>query len=183
MNLRMPLRVALAASAALLAAGCSYVNPITTNETYAASDGLLIDIGDVRGANVLVVKADGGSAVVGTLFNRGTDDTTVSVAIEGVVVIVQVEAGDSVRLGFDEGDVPVVGGEVSTAGLLEPVTVTVGDETQTVATPIVDDTLPEYAGLVADLEAYLAAEAAAASPSPSASAEPSPSPSVSAAEE
>ena len=184
MNTRMPLRVALAASAALMAAGCSYVNPITTNETYAASDGILADIDDLRSLNLLVVSADGGSAVTGTFANLGDDDLTVSVTLAGVTTPVEVEAGEAVVLGFGDDAVAVVGGEVATAGLLEPVDVAIGGDVLTLATPIVDDTLPEYAASVAALDAYLAEQAAAApSPSPSASGAPSPSPSPSAAGE
>ncbi|ACQ79033.1 putative lipoprotein [Beutenbergia cavernae DSM 12333] len=144
--------IALVAAAALVA--CS---PITTNEQYAASDGVLVSLGDdaspaVTGENVLVVSEAEGEpgVVIGALTNRTDGPRSVTVSLDGVALtIVRVDAGETVTIGTESGpqiDIPAVPappGAVTDLGFETP-----EDGAVTVAVPVLDGTLPEYADLL-----------------------------------
>ncbi|WP_062387723.1 hypothetical protein [Demequina iriomotensis] len=139
----------LAAALALTVAGCSTINPITTQMAYDASDGVSVEIGEVTGLNLLVItEAEGSAAVLtGSLRNAGDEDVTVSASIDGAeIASIDVPAGATVRLGGDEGEAAVTGTSTAAPGLLQDVsfqTETAGQVTEQV--PVLDGTLPEYA--------------------------------------
>lgn len=146
-----PTRSLVAAAMAIVTlTACS---PITTAGPYAASDGVRFELGQhVVGDNLMVLAAAEGAqgTVVGTLTNRGPDDTVVSMAIDGEPVTdVDVSAGQTVRLGpgFDiEVPLEAVG---APPGATVPVTVSSPAVGATaLSLPVLDGTLAEYADLV-----------------------------------
>lgn len=152
MSLPLRARLACAVIAAVAVAGCSYVNPITTQENYAAGDGLQVEVGDVRGLNLMVISPGAGeqAVLVGTLVNNGIDDAVVSIALDAATVTdVPVAAGTHVFLGPEAGQLLVTGQPEAQPGLLARVTfATDAQGTVTRELQVFDGTLPEYAGLV-----------------------------------
>jgi hypothetical protein len=133
-------------------AGCSATNQITTQDSYAASDGVQVEIGDVQGENLLLVaaEADAPGALQGALTNRGDDTVTVSVSTDGDAEQIRVRAGETVLLGGTEGE-DVVLSTPDAPGALTTLTLSSGPGgTQEVRVPVLDGTLPEYADLVPD---------------------------------
>lgn len=77
---------AVAAAAALpLLSACATYSPATTMIPYNASDGTSLQLGQIEGANLLVVgSAKGGEGVLsGALVNTGTDSVEVAVSTQG----------------------------------------------------------------------------------------------------
>ncbi|WP_062292605.1 hypothetical protein [Demequina phytophila] len=147
--MKHPVRVlSLAAAVALATAGCSAVNPITTQQAYDASDGMSVEVGDVKGLNLLVItEGEGEPAVlIGSLHNYGEEPIEVSVGLgTGEAVAVEVPAGTSVQLGGEEDETHVTGTSSAAPGGLQDVVLMseqAGTITETV--PVLDGTLPEY---------------------------------------
>ncbi|WP_084104855.1 hypothetical protein [Demequina sp. NBRC 110056] len=143
---------AAASLAALALAGCSYVNPITTKENYAASDGSQLIVGEVEALNLIVVtEAEGSPAtLIGTLYNGSSEDITVDVTFDGATsTSVDVPSMGSTRLGPD-GDATEVSGTAPAApGLLaETSFVSATEGAYSVEVPVMDATLPEYQSVV-----------------------------------
>lgn len=143
-------------AAALTLTGCSATNQMTTEKEYNASDGVGGHVGDIRAINFLVAseaKGDPG-ALLGALANSGHDDETVTVSLGTDGQRVRVPAGQTVLLGAPGGNadadetivfptVPQPPGAV--------VTVTVATQNAgsiNLEVPIVDGSMPEYAGSV-----------------------------------
>ncbi|QHT58034.1 hypothetical protein GXP71_19395 [Cellulomonas sp. H30R-01] len=187
-RLRTPrlLAIAGATAAALALAGCSATNPITTQDEYAASDGVRVTVGEIRGDNLMVLSdGDGAPGVLhGGLVNDGSEDERVTFTFEGSEpTTVDVPAGATVLLdgtdGDDRADVRLAAVETIPGGL---VSLTLGTDTWGASTfdvPVLDGTLPEYAGLVPT-----PTPTATPTPTPTAtetaSAEPTPSPTATA---
>ncbi len=77
---------AVAAAAALpLLSACATYSPATTMIPYNASDGTSLQLGQIEGANLLVVgSAKGGEGVLsGALVNTGADAVEVAVSTQG----------------------------------------------------------------------------------------------------
>lgn len=76
--------VAAVAAVPLLSA-CSTLSPAQTAAPYSASDGSRVQLGQLEGANLLVVGSAKGSAGVlsGALVNKGNDDLQVAVSTQG----------------------------------------------------------------------------------------------------
>lgn len=140
-------------AAGLVLSGCSATNPLTTQDEYSASDGVRVTLGDVRASNLLVLSAAEGEIGVlhGALINDGTQDETVTLTFEGAEpTTVELPGGATVLLdgSDDEGhaDVPVDAVAAPPGGTV-PLTVATGASgAQTLEVPVLDGTLPEYAG-------------------------------------
>jgi len=159
-------RAAAVALAALALAGCSAMNPITTQNHYAPSDGVQVQIGDdAKALNLLVVTTakDAPAVLTGSLYNGGTEDLKITLSIDGTIVdTVPVPANSTVRLGTAEGQTLVQGASPAAPGGLAGVWIgTLELGTPQVQVPIVDGTLEEYAGIIDSIPALPA-------PSPSA---------------
>ncbi|WP_084039248.1 hypothetical protein [Demequina sp. NBRC 110053] len=146
---------ALASLAALALAGCSYVNPITTQENYAASDGSQVQMGAVEGLNLIVVSPGAGEpgTLIGTLHNSSAEDIDVQVTFDGeTMTTVTVPAGQNQQLGPADGATEVPGTTEVLPGLTtEAALMSSTDGTFTVEVPVMDGTLPEYADVLAEL--------------------------------
>jgi hypothetical protein len=133
---------------------------LTALKPYAASDGLQVTAGDVRGLNLIMFTRGAGApaALTGTLANTGTTNATATLEVAGTSVTVEVPAGSSVKLGFGDGDTSVVAPVAPTApGLIGTVTLTVGGTSTKAPVPVLDGTLPEYAPVLDAMDAYVAA--------------------------
>lgn len=139
------------AVAAVALAGCSYVNPITTQQYYAASDGVHLNIDDIEAQNLILFTSGAGepAALVGTLVNRGTDDIELRVSFDGeTATVVAAPAGTSVALSpLDGVEVPgispVLPGQVTEVGFA-----TDRDGYFSMNIPVMDGTLPQYTAIV-----------------------------------
>lgn len=142
---------AIAAVAVVAVAGCSYVNPITTQEYYAASDGVHVNIDDIEAQNlILFTSGEGEPAVLtGALVNRGTEDVQLRVSLDGETSTeVTAPAGSVVNLSPIDGvevagTSPVIPGQLTQVGFI---TDAQGQFTQHV--PVMDGTLPQYAPII-----------------------------------
>lgn len=139
----LPLALGIVATAA-----CS---PITTQNQYAASDGILVDIADgVRGINLLVVSDGDGAAgsLLGAIANNTGDDVSVTVGPEGGQPLeIPVNAGQTVYLNTDTGFAAQFGMVDAAPGATLPIVlITDGGDPTTVEVPVLDGTLPEYEG-------------------------------------
>jgi len=146
-------RAAAAALIALALAACSAINPITTQNRYAPSDGVQTQIGDdAKALNLLVVTTakDAPAVLTGSLYNGGSTDLNITVSIDGTIVdTVPVAAGSTVQLGTGENQTLVQGTSPAAPGGLAGVWVgTLELGTAQVQVPVVDGTLDEYAGIV-----------------------------------
>lgn len=151
--MKSPIATSVVAGAAVLAlAGCSYVNPITTQEVYAPSDGRMLELGDVEAFNLIVVSEGEGepATLIGSLYNDADEDITVQVTFDGETVTeVIAPAGDTVQMGPDGEATEVSGTALVQPGLLvETVFVSEAEGTFAIDVPVMDGTLPEYASVV-----------------------------------
>lgn len=145
------LAAATTALAVVALAGCSYVNPITTQEYYAASDGVHLNIDDVEAQNLIVFTSGEGepAALVGTLVNRGSEDMELQVTFDNqVATAITAPAGSSVILSPIDGvealgTSPVIPGQLTDVAFL-----TDADALFTYSIPVMDGTLPQYTDIV-----------------------------------
>lgn len=134
---------------AAVLSGCSVTNQITTEEQYAASDGVRATLGDVTAENLLLIAeaADAPGALQGAFTNRGDEAVTVEVATTGSAERVRVAAGETVLLGGQDGEEVVLDTPAPPGATTEVTLSTGAGGTETVQVPVLDGTLPEYEGL------------------------------------
>jgi hypothetical protein len=137
----------------LALAGCSATNPMTTQDAYSASDGVVAVLGDVRGLNLLVLseaEGDPGS-LQGGLVNDGTSDRLVTLAVGDQATTVSVGPKETVLLGLgrgtDEGHAEVLFPAMEVPpGAMQPITISTPEAGSTVVeVPVLNGILPEYA--------------------------------------
>lgn len=151
-----PARVALVAVIGAVAlVGCSTVNPIITQKDYAPSDGLQVQIGDVRALNLLIITTGEGepASLTGSLHNAGESAEDIIFALDGQHgVSVSVPAGALVKLSLD-GDASVVAPAPAAPGRIATISIQ-SDDTGVITTPVpvLDGTLPAYRPELAALE-------------------------------
>ena len=141
--------LALAASALVLA-GCSATNPVTTTKAYAASDGLDQTLGSLTFGNLLVLTAAEGDpgTVLGSVTNAATSEATVTIGIAGDETTLPVPAGATVLLGPETTAVPLSSVPAAPGALVELVLASTADGSVTLQVPVLDGTFPQYATLV-----------------------------------
>ncbi|WP_448059042.1 hypothetical protein [Cellulomonas hominis] len=144
--------VALALVSALGLTACSTTNPQTTTRAYSPSDGVRAEVGQLTAENLLIVSAAAGEpgALQGALTNRGTErlTVTVSTADQQDAATLRVTAGETLLLGGEDGT-DVTFTTTDPPGATTDLTLTTGQGgTESVAVPVLDGTLPEYAALV-----------------------------------
>ncbi|MFV0633716.1 hypothetical protein [Demequina sp.] len=143
---------AVATLAALALTGCSYVNPITTKDNYAASDGVQAVTGEIEALNLLIIAegADQPATLIGTLYNSSAEDIEVQISFDGATnTTVTVPARGDSRLGPDGDATEVAGTATVMPGLIAPtVLVTQEEGPITAQVPVMDGTLPEYQAVI-----------------------------------
>jgi len=145
---------AAVALALLGATGCGAINEQATTKQYAASDGIVRNVGDVKLRNLLIVAADEAEPgrIIGTAVNTSSSPVELSFEAEGGTAQVTIPANSEYR--FDDVAEDEVEGEAVLAqagampGALAPVTVTAASDSEELQIPVVDGTLPEYAQYV-----------------------------------
>ncbi|MGW6130081.1 hypothetical protein ACWFNE_08660 [Cellulomonas sp. NPDC055163] len=148
LHLRLSATVAVALVGAGLA-GCSATNPITTQRPYAASDGVRATLGDLTAENLLVLTSGAGepASLQGAVSNDGAEALEVTFALEDGTEVgtVEVGPGDGVLLGGTDGE-QLLFTSVDVPGATTDVTITTATGgSETIAVPVLDGTLPEYA--------------------------------------
>lgn len=115
----------LGATIGLLPA-CSTLSPVTTQTSYAPSDGVNAKLGDIAAENLLIVGEKGSNGVLsGALINRASTAVEVTIAVKGQPqpVKVTLPADDLVKVGGASRQSQVVVGDLAQrAGTLLTVT-------------------------------------------------------------
>ncbi|TRW43230.1 hypothetical protein [Georgenia yuyongxinii] len=143
-------RSAIAATmlgAALVLAGCSVANPITTQMAYAPSDGIRVEVADgvvVENLMVLTESKGGEGHVVGAVVNRSKENALVTLILGegGGGVPVRVPAGGTADLLADGVTVASVG--VAPGAVLPSTVGAEGAGQVSVDVPVLDGTIPPY---------------------------------------
>lgn len=136
---------ALAAATAL--AGCSFINPIQTQELVALSDGVQVWVDPgLRADNITVLTSAEGETgvVIGTLAND-TDEAaefTLSIADGGITT--EVGAGEVVQF-TEENPVFIPQVPVAPGQFIEAELSVAGHGSETALVPVLDDTLSHFA--------------------------------------
>ena len=134
----------------LSATGCSYINPQSTDQQYAASDGVRTDLGSLQLRNILIVSSgtDKPGRVIGAVYNTSDSDVRLTITgAGGSSTEFTVKSEGQYMLNQDEP--PAVLDSVSAApGQMEKLTLSQdgskGPQTQDLSVPVLDGTLKEY---------------------------------------
>ena len=134
----------------LSATGCSYINPQSTDQQYAASDGVRTDLGSLQLRNILIVSngTDKPGRVIGAVYNTSDSDVRLTITgAGGSSTELTVKSEGQYMLNQDEP--PAVLDSVSAApGQMEKLTLSQdgskGPQTQDLSVPVLDGTLKEY---------------------------------------
>ena len=142
--------LALAAAAALSLTACSATNPVTTNQPYAASDGLDATLGSLEFGNLLVLSAaqDAPGTVLGSVTNTSDTGARLEIGMSGDLTPVAVPAGETVLLGPQDTAVDLATVPAPPGALVEIVMSSDTDGSASLRTPVLDGTLEQYATLV-----------------------------------
>lgn len=134
----------IAASTALLSS-CAWASPIQTQESYAASDGIRVALGEdekVRVENLFVLTSAAGETaqVFGALVNDTKDEVTIGLSVADLTEEFDLDAGQVLHLN-DELD--TFTDDTAEPGATIPITLTFqGSFTGDV--PVLDGTIPPY---------------------------------------
>ena len=170
MKFRAAASVALAAAVALGLAGCNMISPQRTTMSYDASDGVSASVGDFELRNVLVLVDQQGAEtptsgkLVLTVVDAARKGGSIKVAAPGAATTITVPANQPVTtVGFGEGaeQITIDGVDLAPGGLVELTFTAAGGSSETVAVPILDGTLAEYATLLPTAPAPEAPDATA----------------------
>ncbi len=152
--MRVRTGASIAAAFALVAglSACSFAFP-QTQKPYEASDGVSVTVGDIRVLNAIVFTEDGED---GNFFaaaaNSGDSDVDLTLQYvsggEKVNVEIEVPAGETVRLGGEDGQVFLPGIDAAPGALLA-IYFQYGDRPgKQIDVPVLDAALGEYDGLL-----------------------------------
>ena len=156
MKLKKFIALASVALATVALSGCSLSRDIASLDMYAPSDGVQLDIEQLKARNVMLIKGASGNAVlIGSFVNSGTQAITATIQTEdgnGEVVRVafEVGAGKKFDLGYN-GTEGVVMPLKSLPGSIHPVYLSGSGDPIEMNVPILDGTLAEYRPFVESL--------------------------------
>ena len=139
----------LAASAFALT-GCSATNPVTTNQEYAASDGVDARLGELEFGNLLVLTAEQGApgTVLGSVTNHSERSMTVQIGLADDATSMRVPAGGTLLLSPENTAVDLAGVPAPPGALVELVLGSDTEGSTSLQAPVLDGTLKQYASLV-----------------------------------
>ncbi|MFC3298297.1 hypothetical protein FJV46_10130 [Arthrobacter agilis] len=140
---------AVAAGALLVVlpiSGCNLIAEQSTTTQYAASDGIVKDLGPVLMRNILVVGTEDDEAgrLVGTVFNTSDDPVDLSVSAGGGATRISIEGQGQIRFEDESGDDATLEGIDDIPGSLIDIDFEVDGEQATFQVPVLDGTLQEY---------------------------------------
>ena len=156
-------RLAVAALAVCALSGCSLMSPQTTqNVTYAPSDGVQGEVGEVKVRNVLLLTREKGAPaeMVAALFNESGESVDLEVVVREATELdaPPTEPVATERLTLSAGENLSVGPEAEDAISIEDFDVLPGLTAEVaflgaggelvLQVPVLDGTLPEYAELI-----------------------------------
>lgn len=145
--------VVIAGALVLGLSGCNFFAPQTTTMEYDPSDGVSVDVGNIRVLNALAIASEDAETLnfLATIVNQGEKGVTVNLQfeIDGERHTESrfIAGGESENLGYggDDAEQLLLVGTGVGAGELLPVYVQYGNETgQTLMAPVLDSSLPEY---------------------------------------
>lgn len=141
-------RVVAAAALAMLTLGvtsCGAINEQATTYQYAASDGIVLNVGDLDVRNLMLVtkSATDEARVLGSLVNNTDKDETFELKLDTDSVTVKVPAKSVVEFEEDENKTLLSSTGVA-PGAHAPATLTVGVNSASPSIPVLDGTLEEY---------------------------------------
>ncbi|GLB68781.1 hypothetical protein [Arthrobacter mangrovi] len=165
------LAVGTAALALLGSAGCSTINDQATTYSYAASDGIVANVGPILLRNLMLVAADGDSQarVLGTASNTSDSPVQLTVTGTGGTASVTVPANGQIRFEQDENET-IVDTPGADPGALVNIDVKVNSESTELGVPVLDGALAEYKPFVPGSGSATPAPAESGAPAPSGSA-------------
>jgi hypothetical protein len=139
-------RAAAAAAIAMLtlgATGCGAINEQATTFQYAASDGIVLNVGDLNVRNLLIVtkSATDKARLIGSLVNSTDAAQTLKVELSTGSVSISVPAKTTVKLEEIEKILPSTG---VLPGSRVEATLSVGSNSDGITIPVIDGTLEEY---------------------------------------
>ncbi|MEY5146164.1 MAG: hypothetical protein RL224_478 [Actinomycetota bacterium] len=147
----------IAAIAALITvfalAGCSLHREVASLDPYSPSDGVQVDLPELKARNVLfVADADGNAVLIGSFIN--STDGTVSAQLEtmdseGKVVLTDITISPEGK--FDLGYNGTEGKRLlltEMPGSMHPVYIRAGGDPTEILVPILDGTLEEYRSFI-----------------------------------
>ncbi len=154
--MHLPRRVlaasALAAAALTTATGCTATNPQQTAEPYSPGAAAATTLGTVHVAGLFVASAgEGPAALVARIVNTGTDAATVEISDQGSSGLsgsFDVDPASTLDVGPTGEDGPEVDSLDSPPGTVLEMTIATGGRSTTVAVPVLDGTLEQYAPYV-----------------------------------
>lgn len=140
---------AVAASALLVVlplSGCNLTAEQSTTTQYAASDGIVEDLGPVLLRNILVVGSDDEAAgrLVGTVFNTSDDPVDLSIRAGDVTTSVTIQGQGQIKFEDETEDDATLEGLEENPGSLIAMDFEVDGEQATFSVPVLDGTLEEY---------------------------------------
>jgi hypothetical protein len=148
---RLIAAIALGATVALGATGCTFITHQATTIAYPASDGVNVEStgGPVVVRNALVIATDDGSAgsLIAALINESDQGATLTVDVGGKQFDVRVPANERVSLGADEDPLLIENLDVKPGATVEILFRSGDDDAQPLQVPVLDDTLPMYKDL------------------------------------
>ncbi len=130
--------------------GCSVINEQSTTRQYAASDGIVENLGTVELRNILIVSTDEGQpgTLLGTVFNNGDEPVQLTIEGENETSEITIDGGDKYVFEDEVDDDGTLQGISEIPGSLVDLDFTVESETETYGVPVVDGTLAEYRDFV-----------------------------------
>ena len=149
MNLKKITSVSLIALSALALTGCSLSREVTSLEPYAPSDGVQLDIQDLKVRNLILIQGTSGKAVlIGSFVNSSKNDvlatlTTKDSSGEELRVEFPVTAESKFDMGYN-GTEPLAFQLDLVPGQMHSVYVNAGQDPMEILVPVVDGSLEEY---------------------------------------
>jgi hypothetical protein len=148
-NLKKITSVSLIALSALALTGCSLSREVTSLEPYAPSDGVQLDIQDLKVRNLILIQGTSGKAVlIGSFVNSSKNDvlatlTTKDSSGEELRVEFPVTAESKFDMGYN-GTEPLAFQLDLVPGQMHSVYVNAGQDPMEILVPVVDGSLEEY---------------------------------------
>ncbi|WP_049822561.1 hypothetical protein [Arthrobacter sp. H41] len=139
-----------AAAGAVLAVlgvtGCTANNLQATTIQYAASDGIVKDVGPVELRNILVISAEDGEPgrLLGTAINTSDSPVQLTIEAENETAEITIEADEKWVFEDEVDDDGTLAGIAEIPGSLLDLTFSVESETAEFNVPVLDGTLEEY---------------------------------------